>query len=257
MSFLALTTWQLGEVERARELIDTANQRAAKIGHGPSKAIPLYWMSYLEILRGDPKAALCTAEALAALGQAHEMTHFSNMAELNIAWAHGRLADPAVGRTQFQKAFEAHLDHGFRIGAGFYTGLLAELEAETLGAERGLARIDEALLLADQLEYRCDLAFLHLLRGEILLKVDPANPAPAEEAFQPPSPSRNSKALAAWACRRRSRSPSSINRPAVRRRPRRPRARARRFSPTPEMPEIAEAQALLVAIEAGAHVRHE
>ena len=29
------------------------------------------------------------------------------------------------------------------------------------------------------------------------------------------------------------------------------------FSPTPEMPEIAEAQALLVAIEAGAHVRDE
>ena len=28
------------------------------------------------------------------------------------------------------------------------------------------------------------------------------------------------------------------------------------FSPTPEMPEIAEAQALLMAIEAGAHVRH-
>ena len=29
------------------------------------------------------------------------------------------------------------------------------------------------------------------------------------------------------------------------------------FAPTPEMPEIAEAQALLVAIEAGAHARHE
>ena len=29
------------------------------------------------------------------------------------------------------------------------------------------------------------------------------------------------------------------------------------FAPTPEMPEIAEAQALLVAIEAGAHVRHQ
>ena len=29
------------------------------------------------------------------------------------------------------------------------------------------------------------------------------------------------------------------------------------FSPTPEMPEIAEARALLVAIEAGAHVRRE
>jgi hypothetical protein len=29
------------------------------------------------------------------------------------------------------------------------------------------------------------------------------------------------------------------------------------FSPTLQMPEIAEAQALLVAIEAGGHVRHE
>ena len=29
------------------------------------------------------------------------------------------------------------------------------------------------------------------------------------------------------------------------------------FAPTPEMPEIAEAQALLVVIEAGAHVRRE
>ena len=29
------------------------------------------------------------------------------------------------------------------------------------------------------------------------------------------------------------------------------------FTPTPEMPEIAEAQALLMAIEAGAHVRRE
>ena len=37
MSYLALTSWQLGEVERARVLIDTANQRAAKIGHGPSR----------------------------------------------------------------------------------------------------------------------------------------------------------------------------------------------------------------------------
>ena len=141
MSYLALTTWQLGQVERARELIDTANQRAAKIGVKPSKAIPLYWMSYLEILRGDPKAALCTAEALAALGQAHAMTHFSNMAELNIAWAHGRLADPAVGRSQFQKAFTAHLDQGFRTVRASILGLLAELEVETLGAECGLAGI--------------------------------------------------------------------------------------------------------------------
>ena len=121
------------------------------------------WKSY-----GSDRKVLryAQAEALVAIAQAHAMTHFSNMAELNIAWAHGRLTDPTVGRSQFQKAFKAHLDHGFRIGAGFYTGLLAELETETLGAERGLARIDEAApTRADQVEYRCDLAFSHRTSG--------------------------------------------------------------------------------------------
>ena len=84
MAYLALTNWQLGEIGRARELIDEANRRADEIGHVPSKANPLYWQSYLEILRRDPSAALRAAEALAALAQAHAMTHFSRMAELNI-----------------------------------------------------------------------------------------------------------------------------------------------------------------------------
>jgi len=61
---------------------------------------------------------------------------------------------------------------------------LAELELQALEPSSALARIDEALALARRAERRCDLPFAHLLRGEILLKCDPANPAPAEEAFQ-------------------------------------------------------------------------
>ena len=59
--------WQLGEVERARELIDTANRRAAELGHIRGR-LPnaLFWKSYLEIWRGDPVAALSAAEALSA-----------------------------------------------------------------------------------------------------------------------------------------------------------------------------------------------
>ena len=73
MSCLALTMWQLGEVERARELIEQANRRASELGHVPSMAHPLYWKSYLEILRGDAAAALSAAEALEALGREHGM----------------------------------------------------------------------------------------------------------------------------------------------------------------------------------------
>ena len=129
----------------------------------------------------------------------------------------------------------------------FYQGLLAELEAEALGADSALARIDEALALARQVEPSCDLAFLHRLRGDILLKRDPADPAPAEEALNRHR-DREGTRCAQLRALRRSRSPSSINRPPARSKPTTPRAGAEGFSPTPEMPEIAEAQALLAAL---------
>ena len=48
---------------------------------------------------------------------------------------------------------------------------------------RAVAILDEALATCDRLGYRAFEAELHRARGEILLKRDPANPAPAEEAF--------------------------------------------------------------------------
>jgi hypothetical protein len=47
----------------------------------------------------------------------------------------------------------------------------------------GLAQIGEALALAREMGAHASDAFLHRLRGEIYLKRDPANPAPADEAF--------------------------------------------------------------------------
>ena len=89
-------------------------------------------------------------------------------------------------------------------------------------------------------------------RGEILLKRDPANPAPAEEAL--PDRHRRRKAArrrAASNCARRLRWPSSTNRPAA---PPKPTPSSRRRSKAlrrrSEMPEIAEAQALLAALAA-------
>jgi tetratricopeptide (TPR) repeat protein len=214
-TYLALTNWQLGEVDRARELIDAANRRAEEIGHVPSKATALYWGSYLEILRGDRSAALRAAEALVALAQAHAMTHFSHMAELNIAWARGGLNDPAASAEQFRQALKAHLDRGFKIGAGFYTGLLADLEAETLSAESALARIDQALDLLQQADNRFDLPLLHRIRGDILLKRDPADPAAPKMLTRRPSRLRSNRARAVIYCLRPSRSPGSVSRLAA------------------------------------------
>src|SRR5271157_1234155 len=60
---------------------------------------------------------------------------------------------------------------------------LAEAEARTGDPDRAIAILDEALATCDRIGYRAFEAELHRVRGEILLKCDPSNPAPAEHAL--------------------------------------------------------------------------
>ena len=258
MSCLAVTSWQLGEVERARRLIDEANRRGKELGHAPSMAHPLVRKSDLELLRGDAAAALSAAEALDVLSREHGMPFWRMRAELNAGWAGGCLHDGAAGADRLERALAAMVDSGVRLDEALYLGLLAQLEAEALGADGALARVDEAISLTGQGDNRFCLGFLHRLRGEFLLKRDPRDPAPAEEAYQTAiaiakeQGARSYQLLASLSLAKlyqstgRALDALAVLAPAL-----------EGFSTTPEMPEIAEAQALLVAIEAGAHVRHE
>ena len=92
---------------------------------------------------------------------------------------------------------------------------LAEAEARAGDRDRALAIIDEALATADRLGYRAFEAELNRTRGEILLECDPANPAPAEEAFQTAIAVAKQQGTRSFGLRAALRSPSSINRPAA------------------------------------------
>jgi tetratricopeptide (TPR) repeat protein len=246
---LAAAMWQLGEVERARDLINSAIQCASETGHFGGIADVLFYESWLEVWRDDPVATLSAAETLELVTQEHGIAQYLNEAKLLSGWARGRMNDPVAGAAQVRRGIAALVEQGVRVNLGFYTGLLAELEAETLGAESALVRIGEAFRLSEQVEHRCWLPFLHRLRGEILLKRDPADPAPADEAF------RTSMAIAK---EQGARSPvllaslalakmlQSIGRLAEAHAVLAPALEG--FSPTPEMPEIAEAQALLATL---------
>jgi predicted ATPase len=174
------------------------------------------------------------------------MSFFGVMAKLNAGWARGRLSDPAAGAAELQQALIGYVKHGAKLCAGFYHGLLAELEVEILGAESALSRIDNALALALQVDYRSDLAFLHLLRGKILLRRDPDNPALAEEAFQTAvglARKQGARSHGLRAALSFAKLYQSTGRPTEAHAVLSPALEG--FSPTPEMPEIAEAQALL------------
>jgi tetratricopeptide (TPR) repeat protein len=249
VSVLAVTMWQLGEVERARELIEQANRRGSELGYGPSMAHPLMWRAHLEILRGDAAAALSASEALDALGRDRELPFLRTDAGLSAGWARGRLHDNAAGVEDLRRVLADRAHLGVRYNTWFYNGLLAELEAETLGAEHALARIDEAFALARQVENRCNLPFPHLLRGKLLLECDPSNPAPAEEAFQTAFEIAKQQGARSWGLRAAlslAKLYQSTNRPIEAHDVLVPALEG--FASTPEMPEIAEAEALLATL---------
>jgi len=247
-SCLAVTNWYLGEVVRARELIDLARRRATELGHAPSMAQPLSMRSYLEHLRGDEAAALTAAEALEVLSREHGMTFWRVMAELHSACARSRLCDPTAGAAGLRRALAAFADQGARHGVAYFQAVLVELEAKTLGADSALARVDETLAL--QGDNRCDLAYLHRLRGDILLKREPTDPAPAEDAYRTAiaiakqQGARSYELLASLALGKLYQSTCrpveahAILAPAL-----------EGFSPTSEMPQIAEARSLLHQLE--------
>ena len=246
MSCLAITTWQLGKVDRARELIEMANRRAAELGHVPSMGHPLLFGSHLEVLRGDAAAALSSAEALQSCARERGMTLWRRWAALSSAWARGRLYDPAAAAAEFRRELAACSDQGATINMAFFQALLAQLETDTMGAETALKRIDDAMALAGQGDNCCYLAFIHRLRGEILLKRDPSNSVPAEEAFRTAidvARQQSARSLGLQAALALAKLYQSTGRPAEAHAVLAPALEG--FSPTPEMPEIAEARALM------------
>ena len=140
MSWLAVTMWQLGEVERARALVEEVNRRAAELGHAPSMAHPLQAKFFLEFLRGDAAAAQAAAEALEVLGREHGMPHWRATAESFVDWARGRLYDPAAGAAELEQAAAALGERGMRGGGWFSKALQAELEFRTTARSHASTR---------------------------------------------------------------------------------------------------------------------
>jgi predicted ATPase len=181
--FLAHANWVLGEVGRGRELIDEAVARSVESDHAPTLAYVYFMKAMFEIFRCDRDAVLSSSQALVELSRDHQMGLYLGWGLQCHGWAGARLGDREAGITELRQALAAYLAQGNKLFAPFFQGALAELEAESQDADGALSRIDEGLALANETGEHWTDAFLHRIRGEILLKRDAANTAPAEEAF--------------------------------------------------------------------------
>jgi predicted ATPase len=231
-----------------RPLIEGAVARAIEIDHVTTLAHTYMSKAHFEIVRGDAAAARLDAEFVVKLSQENALMLFAGRGAVLSACASARLDGSEAAVAEVRRSLAAYIGQGNRNQVPFFQGLLAEIEAER-DAEGALTRIDEALTLAAETGQYWSDAFLHRLHGVILLKRDPANPAPAEEAF-----------LTAIAVAQKQKARSFELRAAL------DLARLYNFtqcsadahallacalegfSPTPEFPEIEQAQTLLTAL---------
>jgi predicted ATPase len=247
-AYLAHTSWQFGEIERARALIDEAVARAVESGHAPTSAQVYQFNALLGVFRGDADAALHAGETVVGLGREHGLAIALGWGTPCLCWARAQLGERNTGLTALTQAVAAYTDT-YKLFLPLFQGLLAELEAGAEDADGALTRIDAAVALAGETGEHWTDAFLHRIRGEILLKRDPANTAPAEEAFLTAiavarkQKARSFELRAALALAKlyhstnRATDAHGVLAPAF-----------EGFAPTPEFPEIEEAQALLDAL---------
>jgi len=126
---------------------------------------------------------------------------------------------------------------------------LAEAEASAGETDSGLRRLDDALAEAERIEQRWYEAEMHRIRGEILLKRDPADTAAAEQSSQAAIAIARSQKARSFELRAalslaklyraadRDVDAHAVLAPAV-----------EGFPPTQQFPELTEAQALLSAL---------
>jgi predicted ATPase len=249
LAYLAHATWQLGKLRRAREMMEEAVARAVESAHVPTLANACYLKAMFETVCGNAEAARSVAETVVKLSQDHGVALYMALGTLSSSWARARLTDRQSGAAELRLALAAYTEQGNKLFVPLYQGLLAEFEGDS-DADGALTSIDEALALAGETGEHWTDACLHRLRGEILLKRDPANAAPAEEALLTAiavAQRQKAKSFKLRAALSLAKLYQSTNRPADAHAVLAPPLAG--FSPTPEFPEIEEAQTLLATLD--------
>ena len=248
-SYLARTSWILGEFGLSLELNEEAVARAVELAHVQTLTNTHLFKAHFGMLCGDADAARRDSETVIRLSREHELPTYLAFGIMDRGWARARLGEREAGIAELRDGLTAFTEQGNKTFVPFYQGLLAELETEGQGAEGALSRIDEALALAQQTGEHGTDAFLHRIRGEILLRRDPANTAPVEQAFLTAiaiAQQQKARSFELRAALSLAELYQSTGRPADAHAVLAPALEG--FSPTPEFLEIEEARTLLAAL---------
>jgi tetratricopeptide (TPR) repeat protein len=247
-AFLAMVAWHVGDAAGAAGQLEAALTEALASEHVPTIANNFLFKAMHEMARGDAEATLAGANVVLDVAEKSGLRLYESAAHMLLSWAQARLG-AADGLARFRGHGETAVNRDAPLFAPLFHGRLAELEAEQTSVEVALTSIDRAIELAGAGDIRHLDAWVRRIRGDILAKADPANVAPAEEAYLAAisvaraQGARSFGLQAALALAKHCQSTGraveahDVLAPAL-----------EGFSPTPEFPQIAEAKALFEAL---------
>ena len=248
MAFLACVLWPLGEVDRACQLAEEMVGRATRGGHIATIVWGRFMSAQFEVMRGRPARAAPHTTAMIGFARDHGMKLWLAFGCVLEPWVRSHSgADDSV--EEMRRGIAMLGEQGVSLYGPLFATALAAAEAEAGKIETALETLDRVITETERTGQRWYEAETHRIRGEILLKRDPANAAPAEDAFLTAiaiAQAQKARSFELRAALSLAKLQQSTGRPldahAV-------LAQAvEGFSPTPEMPEIAEAQTLLAVL---------
>jgi predicted ATPase len=256
MASLAVALWPLGEIDRAIFLIDGAQERSASITHVGTQAYAKMYAAMFQLMQNDHDRPTQNGFEVARLADESDLKLLRAFGVFLQGWATSQSAAHADGIQDMRRSLEYLREQNVLYFDGLLKIALAEADARAGDPGHAIAILDEALATSNRTGHRAFEAELHRVRGEMLRKRDRANPAPAEEALLMAiavAKQQGTRSFELRAALFLAKLYNSTERPADALAVLAPALEG--FSPTSEMPEIAEAEALVVAIEAGGHVR--
>jgi class 3 adenylate cyclase/tetratricopeptide (TPR) repeat protein len=246
MADLAHALWSVGEVNRATSLMQSLEARIAVVAHVGTLAFGRLHLAMFELRRGDQGRVVPHALGLGQITREHDLPLFRAFGVFLEGFATLDSGTPGGGLEAIRRGAELLREGNILVFDGLLGIALAKAELPGGGPDRALAIIDEALATCDRTGYRAFEAELRRVRGEFLLELDAANLGAAEETFYRAvaiAKEQGARSCELHAALSLAKLYQSARRPIDAHAVLTPALEG--FSPTPEMPEIAEAQALI------------
>jgi predicted ATPase len=181
----ALLLWMTGFPDQARERASKAVALGQKLDHPFSRSYALFHHSILNLWMGDFQEALASARALMDLAAEYDFQIWSTLAACVCGAAMVGIGEIESGLALIETGIMAY--RGLRTPPVFWA-LLLSMQAGAYSAAGkpalGLPLINEALQIGSTMSGKIFAPDTLVLKGDLLLAIDPNNAAETEPLFQ-------------------------------------------------------------------------